>query len=255
MGIQLVIPMAGLGSRFANAGYKEIKPLIPIHGVPMISIVISNLANRQVDHLILVCQRKTMEETNLRKVIPFDGPVTLLGVDELTDGPAGTVQVAYPAIDGDQPLVIANSDQYVDADMTSFYSKLQDGSLDGNILAMEDTDPKWSYVSLDQSGLLSEIREKKVISNLATVGIYGYSKARFAFEAFKEMRARNDRTNGEYYVGPAYNYMVERGQRVGVENLGEVATIMHGLGIPQDLERFVGTDLSRRAADKARVRK
>lgn len=252
--VQIVIPMAGLGSRFANKGYTVPKPLIPIHGTPMIGVVAANLANAVADHLILVCKREVMETTDLpNSVSGFSGRVTVVAVDNLTEGPAATVEAARAVVDLNRPLVIANSDQYVDAPLDSFYEDITGGKLDGAVLCMRDDDPKWSYAQLDQNGFLLNIVEKKVVSPLATVGIYGYAKASYAFNSFASMRAAGDRTNNEYYVGPGYKYLVKDGLKISVHDLGAVSDVMFGLGIPEDLETFARLEVSKRASRAARV--
>lgn len=251
--VQLVIPMAGLGSRFANAGFKTLKPLIPIHGAPMISVVLANLMSPSISHVILVCQRETMESVDLRSLANVGGAqLTILCVDEITDGPAGTLEVARAALNMKEPLVVANSDQYIDSSMEDFYADLVKSKYDGEILAMRDNDPKWSFARTDDAGLLLEVKEKVVISDLATVGIYGFAAAGLAFEAIHMMREAGDRTNGEYYVGPCYNYLVEAGKRVFVRDLGAVSNVMHGLGIPEDLDLFLATPVSHLASQATR---
>lgn len=247
--IQLVIPMAGRGSRFASAGYKTLKPLIPIHGVPMISVVTANLMGPQIGHLVLICQRGTMEDVDLRAELSnVSCPITIIAVDEVTEGPASTVELAYPVLDRSKPLVIANSDQYVDAALDDFYSELLSGDLAGALLCMRDDDPKWSYASLNNDGYVSRIAEKEVISEYATVGIYGFARADLAWQAFDEMKTANDRTNGEFYVAPSYNYLVRAGHRISITDLGDVASVMFGLGIPEDLDHFLTTEVSKKAA-------
>ncbi len=251
--VQLVIPMAGLGSRFAKAGYKTLKPLIPIHGRPMISVVLANLMSPSISHVILVCQRETMESVDLRSLANVgDARLSILCVDALTDGPAGTLEVAKPALNMQEPLVVANSDQYIDASMEDFYADLFNNTFDGEILAMRDNDPKWSFARTDDEGLLLEVKEKVVISDLATVGIYGFTTAGLAFEAIQRMRKAGDRTNGEYYVGPCYNYLVDTGKKVFVRDLGPVSNVMHGLGIPEDLDLFLAKSVSQRASQAVR---
>jgi dTDP-glucose pyrophosphorylase len=112
---------------------------------------------------------------------------------------------------------------------------------------MEDSDKKWSYVRQSSEGLVEEVREKEVISNVATVGIYGFSSANVMLEAFQEMFSAKDCTLGEYYVAPAYNYIIKQGHPVSVVNLGPVGTVMHGLGIPVDFESFLEKRVSRQA--------
>lgn len=247
--IQLVVPMAGLGKRFVDANYTTLKPLIPIHGIPMIRLVIENLMSNRIGHVILIAQRETIEEIDLRKVVgQLDVPLTIVAVEGLTQGPADTILQARRVINNRYPMVIANSDQYIDAKLDDFYDALlQDGD-SGAILTMEDDDPKWSYVELDDFGHVKQVREKVVISNQATVGVYGFSSARLAWRAFDEMWLQNDRTNGEFYVAPAYNFLAKSGVPINLTNLGPVSSVMYGLGTPQDLELFNSLPISRAVA-------
>ncbi len=251
--IQLVLPMAGLGSRFAQAGYTVPKPLLDIHGVPMFELVIANLVTPAVGRLILIipsawglAERMQALEAALKI------EVIVVEVSDLTDGPAGSVERAEKYLNPDLPVVTANSDQYLDADLFGFYNSVSDPMNAGVILAMEDSDPKWSYARLDEEGRLVEVREKVVISNLATVGVYGFTSASIMFDAFRKMRDDGGSVNGEYYVAPAYNYLLsEEGGGVVVTNLGPVGRVMHGLGIPVDYENFLKSGLSVEAARKA----
>jgi NDP-sugar pyrophosphorylase family protein len=249
--IQLVIPMAGLGSRFSRAGYKVPKPLIEIHGIPMYQVVIGNLMHESVASLTIVCPREWGLSLEIFK---FDGThkvkVNIVEVDELTEGPASTVWLAKPYLNPDLPVVVANSDQYIDADLSEFYDGVSRAGSSSVILCMEDSDKKWSYVRQSSEGLVEEVREKQVISNLATVGVYGFSSASVMLEAFQEMFSANDSTLGEYYVAPAYNYLIKRRHAVSVVNLGPIGTVMHGLGIPVDFELFLKKPVSRKAVAK-----
>jgi NDP-sugar pyrophosphorylase family protein len=249
--IQLVIPMAGRGQRFSTAGYTELKPLIAIHGVPMISIVLANLYNELIGDVILIAQRETMETGLLQKLAKnYPIPVHVISVDEVTDGPADSVKRARPLISDQAPLVIANSDQYLDCDLTDFYSNLLHTNCSGSILTMQDSDPKWSYVKIDTDGRALEVREKQVISSNATVGIYGFKSAALAWNLFDRMWANDDRTNQEFYVAPSYNYVLPDENPVTVFDLGPVGSVMHGLGIPEDLESFLESTKSWSAVEK-----
>jgi NDP-sugar pyrophosphorylase family protein len=246
--IQLVIPMAGLGSRFSQAGYKVPKPLIPIHGIPMYQFVLNNLMHESVASLTIVCPRKWgLSREIVVNHSTHEVPVNIVEVDELTEGPASTVWLTKPYLNPDLPVVVANSDQYIDADLSGFYDRVSGPGSTNVILCMEDSDKKWSYVRQSSEGLVEEVREKQVISNLATVGIYGFSSANVMLEAFQEMFSAKDSTLGEYYVAPAYNYIIKQGHPVSVVNLGPVGTVMHGLGIPMDFESFLEKPVSRQA--------
>lgn len=249
--IQLVIPMAGLGSRFSQAGYPVPKPLIEIHGIPMYRVVVDNLIHESVASLIILCPKKWGLSNKIFELGSAYGvPVNVVEVEGLTEGPASTVWLAKPYLNPDLPVVVANSDQYIDADLSEFYDGVSGPSSACVILCMEDSDKKWSYVRQSSEGLVEEVREKQVISNLATVGVYGFSSAAVMLGAFQEMFSAKDSTLGEYYVAPAYNYIIKHGHPVSVVNLGPVGTVMHGLGIPVDFELFLKKPVSRQAVAK-----
>ena len=249
--IQLVIPMAGLGKRFTECGYTVPKPLINIHGLPMYRLVLADLLTDQISRVAIVAQRAW----NLSRSIDQLGEslgleIALIEIDYVTDGPADTVQLTEEWLHPGDPVVTANSDQYVDADIRPFYSVLTSGEVAGGLLLMEDSHPKWSYARLNEKGYVIEVREKSVISPFATVGIYGFATASIMLDAFAAMRARGDRVNGEFYVGPSYNYL-RTGFPIAATNLGPVSTVMHGLGTPEDFESFRASDISRHAVSKA----
>ena len=243
--------MAGLGRRFTEAGYSQPKPLLPIHGLPMFSVVLANLLTDQVGSVTLVAQEAWQLSDSVRRMrAALAQDVQLIEIDYVTGGPADTIELARPLLDPDLPVVTGNSDQYVDADLGAFYGLLDDPAIAGAILTMEDDHPKWSYAATDPSGDVTLVREKEVISPYATVGIYGFQSARLMFEGFDAMRAASDTVNGEYYVAPSYNRLIERGLRVTTANLGPISKVMHGLGVPSDYEGFTRSHAAVEAAAK-----
>lgn len=249
--INIVIPMAGLGSRFANAGYIDPKPLIPVHGVPMIQLVIENLRPKFHPHAFtFIVQQEHIEKFNLKELLcKWGGPNTqVIALNGLTEGAACTVLTAKNVINNDSALMIANCDQYVDVSIDTYLDQLDKNNLDGLIMTMTANDPKWSFVGLDDSGLATNVVEKEVISNEATVGIYNFRRGSDFVRAAEQMIAKDLRVNGEFYVAPAYNQLINEGQRIGVHNIGSDGAGMYGLGIPADLEKFLTLPLSRAAA-------
>ncbi len=251
--LQVVIPMAGLGTRFVDAGYTVPKPLLPVHGQPMFALVLANLLTDRVGSVTIVAQRAWDIGEEVRRIDRAQPcPVRIIEIDHVTGGPADTVELTRGVLDPDLPVVTGNSDQYVDADLSAFYEDLLRPGVAGTILTMLDDHPKWSYAATDEAGDVTLVREKEVISPHATVGIYGFRSAALMFEAFDAMRAARDTVNGEYYVAPAYNRLIERGRRVTSSSLGPVSDVMHGLGTPTDYEAFLLSPAAIRAADAAR---
>lgn len=236
--ITIVVPMAGRGSRFADAGYALPKPLIDVAGKPMITRVIDNLRCSRPHQFVFVVQREHLEIYALSRTLneATESPI-IVPIDGVTRGAAETVLAAEKHIPPG-PLVIANSDQWVDFDMDLFYESLCDA--DGVILTMSSTDPKWSYIRR-KNEVIVEVVEKKVVSNEATVGIYGYRKSSYFCEAATEMITRDDFSLGEFYVAPTYSYLARDGKIIKSMSIGSEADGMWGLGIPSDLEAFLNS--------------
>lgn len=251
--VNIVVPMAGHGSRFRTAGYDLPKPLLPIHGVPMIAVVVDNLKPACDHRFIFIClsehiRRYAVKEL-LKEVAPGCKIVELGGV---TQGAACTVLKAENLIDSDQPLMIANSDQYVDTDIDDYLEYADACGADGVIMTMAAQDPKWSYARLDQSGNVSEVVEKQVVSQDATVGIYNFRRGADFVLAANTMIASNLRVNNEFYVAPVYNQLIYHGRKIAVYSIGTAGQNMFGLGVPDDLESFLVQPVSRKAATSAR---
>lgn len=248
--LNIVIPMAGAGSRFAKAGYADPKPLIPVHGIPMIRLVINNLRPLREHRFIFICQRAHLNTYNLSELLKVWAPgCEIIEIDGLTEGAACTVLKASHLINTDDPLMIANSDQFVDIKIDDYLQKMDREELDGLIMTMTAHDPKWSFVGLDKNGLVNLVVEKEVISQEATVGIYNFLHGNDFVTAAQETIKQNLRVNGEFYVAPVYNLLVDKGKKIGVWNVGHEHAGMYGLGIPSDLQSFMQLQLSREVTE------
>jgi len=238
--LNIVIPMAGLGSRFAKAGYTDPKPLIPVGGVPMIRLVIENMRPAQPHRFIFICQQAHVQAYGLLgKLGGWGGEgAIVIGIDGVTEGAACTVLLAREHIDSGEPMMIVNSDQWCDVDIDDYLAAIEFDELDGLIMTMTAGDPKWSFVGIGRNGLVDRVVEKQVISDEATVGIYNFSRGADFVRAAEAMIAANERVNGEFYVAPVYNRLIAEGHRVGIHNIGAEAAGMYGLGIPADLDLF-----------------
>lgn len=244
--LTIAIPMAGRGQRFVDAGYALPKPLIPIHGQPMIRVVIANLrpARPHRFHFLVLAEHLGRHDLGARLAAWAPG-CAITPVAGVTEGAACTVLLARAAIDTAAPLMIANCDQYVDAPVDDFLADL-DGA-DGLIMTMTADDPKWSFVRRDAAGRVVEVVEKQVVSDEATVGIYAYRRGRDFVAAADAMIAAGLRVNGEFYVAPAYNAMIAGGATIRCHGIGTVGAGMHGIGTPQDLEAFCAGPVSLKA--------
>lgn len=235
--INIVIPMAGAGSRFAKAGYKKPKPFIDVLGKPMICHVLDNLNLPDAKFILLARKEHYENEPETVQWIKDNYRVEFILVDKLTEGAACTVLYAHRLINNDMPLLIANSDQIVDMNIDDYVNDSDVRHLDGSVLCFQDNDTKWSYARTDESGNITEIKEKVVISDHATVGIYYFAKGRNFVENAIDMFVENDRVNNEFYVAPVYNYAIAKGGKFGIYNIEKDQ--MHGTGTPEDLDKYI----------------
>lgn len=244
--LNIVIPMAGRGSRFRSEGYELPKPLIPVLGRPMVELVIENLRPRQPHRFIFICLEEHIKRYDVERRLHQWAPGSLvLSVSETTQGAACTVLLAKNAYNDSNPLMIANSDQWVDIDINDYLKKMDESRLDGLIMTMWANDPKWSFVRFDAEGEICEVVEKQIVSNEATVGIYNFCYGSDFVASAEAMIAKNLRVNNEFYVAPAYNEMISAGKKIGCYNIGREANGMYGLGIPSDLKLFETLSASR----------
>ncbi len=238
--LNIVIPMAGRGSRFKDEGFALPKPLIPVHGKPMIQLVVDNLRPRRDHRFIFICLREHLDGYGLAAHLAEWAPGSVvIPIDEVTQGAACTVLLAREYIDSNDSLLIANCDQWIDTDIDAFLDEADRPELDGLIMTMKADDPKWSFVKFGADGEISAVLEKQVVSDEATVGIYHFKKGGQFVAGADQMIGDERRVNGEFYVAPVYNELLSRGAKLGVFNIGSVGNGMYGLGVPADLHAFL----------------
>jgi HAD superfamily hydrolase (TIGR01509 family) len=232
--LNVLIPMAGAGSRFEKAGYTFPKPLIDVNGKPMIQLVVDNI---NIDaNYIFVVRSEHRSKYNLDTLLNLIAPnCKIVEVDSVTEGAACTTLLAKEFIDNDNPLLMANSDQFIEWDSNEFMYKMIEQKVDAGILSFESAHPKWSFAKLNEDGYVSQVAEKNPISNIATVGIYYWSKGSDYVKYAEQMIRKNIRVNNEFYVCPVFNEAILDGKKIKNFSIEK----MWGLGTPEDLTTFL----------------
>jgi HAD superfamily hydrolase (TIGR01509 family) len=232
--MNVLIPMAGAGSRFQQAGYTFPKPLIDVNGKPMIQMVVENL---NIDaNFVFVVQKEHREKYNLDTLLNLIAPnCKVVEVDGLTEGAACTALLAKEYIDSDAPLFFANSDQFVEWDSNEFFYKMNETDADGGIVTFKATHPKWSFAKIDDNGIVTEVAEKNPISDLATVGFYYWKHGSDFVKYAEQMITNNVRVNNEFYVCPVFNQAIEGGKIIRTFDVPK----MWGTGTPEDLKHYL----------------
>lgn len=241
MGINILIPMAGRGSRFLqeaqrNPEYAKPKPMINIGGHAMVEWALSSLPLIKDYQLIFLVLKEHVEkhkiDEDLRRI--FGGNIKIIIVDRVTEGAACTALLARELINNDTPLLVADSDDFIDGN-TLFRDIENNEKVDGIIPVFYANNPKWSFAKTDEQGYVTETAEKIQISRNANIGAYYFKRGRDFVWAAEEMIEENDRTNGEFYIAPVYNYMIRRGKLIKLSR----PRFVHGLGTPKDVEKFL----------------
>jgi len=237
--INIVIPMAGAGSRFVKDGYKTPKPFIDVSGKPMIVRVLENLSYPDARYILVIRKEHLEVEWKLVEEIKRSFNVIFISIDKLTEGTASTVLFTRKFINNETPLLIANSDQIIDIKITDYIDDCKSRKLDGSILTFidKDRDTKYSFARVSDNGLVTEVKEKVGISDFATVGLYYFSKGLDFVNSAIDMIIENDRVNGEFYTCPVYNYLIRDNGKIGIYNID--INQMHCLGTPNDLNSYL----------------
>jgi dTDP-glucose pyrophosphorylase len=234
--MNIVMPMAGRGSRFAEVGYSVPKPLIDVRGRPMYAWATDSLPLSLAKRLIFVCLAEHLEHRALADDIRerygrFD-PV-IISLDHVTEGQACTVLLAREYIDNADPLIIYNADTYCRTRLAETLPTLP-SSVDGLLSVFKAPGDKWSFARVDETGRVVETAEKRRISDWATTGLYHFTRGRDFVRAADTMIAENERERGEFYVAPVYNRLIADGADIRIDVADEVWV----LGTPEDLAHF-----------------
>ena len=232
--LNVLIPMAGAGSRFQQAGYTFPKPLIEVKGKPMIQVVVENLNIKA--NFIYVVQKEHRKKYNLDTLLNLITPnCKIVEVDGITEGAACTALLAKEYINSENPLFFANSDQFCEWDSNEFLYKMNETNADGGIVSFRATHPKWSFAKIDEQGLVTEVAEKNPISDIATVGYYYWKNGSDFVKYAEEMIDKDIRVNKEFYVCPVFNQAIADGKEIRTFDIPK----MWGLGTPEDLKEYL----------------
>jgi len=235
--MKLILPMAGNGQRFFDAGYDLPKPLIDIKGKPMFARVIENLWVNNAELTCIVRQDHVNDYEIDKRILEHYPDANIIIIPGTTEGAACTVRLATNVLGG-EPMIVANCDQLMRWDPKEFYEKIDTNLYPGGLIPVftpNHNEPKHSYCEIDKYGNLLQLKEKEIISDIATVGVYYFSDESKWIKAHEKQMDANDRTNNEFYLAPTYNYLEEN---VGIHRIDE----MIGMGTPEELNDFKNSE-------------
>ncbi len=234
--IQIVVPMGGEGRQFAERGYTFPKPLVEVAGQPLIEIVVKNLTPSTPHQFVFVCKREHVENYALGDVLGLIAPgCQIVTMGQPTAGALCSVLLGMEHLQHDGELLVANADQWIDAPIDGFLDAARSSRWDGAMVTFPNTHPRWSYARTED-GLVVAVAEKQPISRNATAGLYYFRHAIDFVRGAERRLLKNATFSGEYYVAPVYNELILTGKKIGIFPIE--ASQMHGLGTPEEVERF-----------------
>jgi NDP-sugar pyrophosphorylase family protein len=237
--MNILVLMAGKGSRFAADGFQIPKPLIKItEEKTIIEVAMSNINISKEDNLIFMCHSDHKQYDLEKTLLSIHENAKIIYVDSYTRGAACTALIASEYIDTDDELLIMNSDQFIEWNMDHFRQFVHQENADSAIITfIADGSNKWSYVLVDNDGYITTVKEKSPISNIATVGIYYFKRGNDFVSSVNKMIDANDTVNDEFYLAPCYNYLYQDGKSI----INYIIPRMYSIGTPEDLYKFKNT--------------
>jgi len=234
--LNILIPMAGLGSRFQKTHPNEFKPFIDVNGKPMIERVIEN--NNQLKNTrFIFITRKELPIHNLQSICKrLNVNFEIISIDYLTEGSACTCLLSQHLIDNETPLVITNCDQITeDLNINTIIKYSNRNNSDGILGVFNSVSNKNSYVKLNDNFEIVDVKEKVVISNIATNGFHFWKHGSLFVDSAKIMIENNERYNNEFYVAPTYNYLIKNNKKIHPYYFN----LHFPIGTPEDLNKYI----------------
>ena len=251
---RILIPMAGAGQRFADAGYTVHKPAIMTvdrttgQEKPMVVCATKDLPGVAADGSNVIYVDRNFHQTDgvedaIRAWYPQASFIT---VDHLTEGQACTCMLAEPYLDPEQPLLIAGCDNGMDIDRDAFDALTKECDCivftyrhNEAVLANPNV---YGWMIADADGNITGTSIKKAISDRpmedpAVVATFWFRRAAVFIEATKKMIAENDRINGEFYVDQTVKHVLDLGYRAKIFDIDRHV----GWGTPADYEGYQKT--------------
>lgn len=238
MKTQILIPFAGIGKRFEKSHPDTPKPFIDVCGKPMLERVIENLNSNEVE-FIFVSQVKNLNDNRFKKIIK-NIKHKLVEAPDFTDGPACSCLLAEKILEKEKPLIITNCDQIIlDFNLENLLKFSKKNMANGIVGVFHSNSSKNSYIKIDKDFKVSEIKEKIVISNIATNGLHFWENAELFLFSAKKMIENKEKYNNEFYVAPSYNNLIECGYKI----LPYYYNLHYPIGTPEDLKKFTESNL------------
>ena len=234
--INVVIPMAGAGSRFSVAGYDKPKPFIEFDNKMMIEHVLASFGLMEVNFILVLQEKFLTEQKEQLEKLKNNYKLEFVTVPKLTMGAAITALAAHKKINPNYDIVFADSDNIFDKnDIFDFIQNVRKNDLDGALLTINSDRPCYSYANVDEDGFLIETREKEVISNHAITGVYYFKNLEQFKDSTIDLIVESDLSKGEFYMSNVYNHLRKVTNKIGVFDIKHFDCV----GTPEQLKEYI----------------
>lgn len=237
--LHVIMPMAGAGSRFVNAGWSTPKPLIELDGQPLFKWAIDSV---KIDNVPMkysfVVRQEHIDNYNIDTTIKSYFPeANVFAVEQTTRGAVETCLIAEPVIDDNDAVIV------IDCDL-KFKSKqfeqviidaLKFDNIGGALVSFNSNSPKYSYAEIDSDGYVIRTTEKEVISNNALCGAYFFSNGKSFKTIAHQILVEAEFNKPEYYVSLLYNYLLSAGKKIQMTSLDDY----NSYGTPDEIKKYM----------------
>jgi RpiB/LacA/LacB family sugar-phosphate isomerase len=237
--VNVLVPLAGKGQRFVDKGYNIPKSLILAGNKHIIDWSMGSLKLENCN-LIFVVRNEHITNYSIDEILKtkYGNDITVVSTPENTRGSVESCLYAREYINNDLPLLVYCIDIYFEE---YFDPSIVDENLDALVLTFKSNSPNYSYCELDKNNMVTRVAEKLVISNNANVGAYYFKEGKDFVECSDEMMERNETVNGEFYIAPVYNIMIEKQKKIGIHEVEK----MYVMGTPEELDFYVKVVLNK----------
>lgn len=236
--LNIIIPMAGAGSRFKAQGYTLPKPFIDVNGKMMIERVLDGVYYPNAHYTLIIQKQFEVENKEQLEKLSSEYHVAFISVEKLTQGASCTALAAHEIINNNLPVIFADSDNIFDNQaFQNFVNDCLERKLDGSLLTFNTDKDCFSFAETDANGFVVKTREKEVISHHAICGVYMFTRGSDFVKNTIEMMIYGDRAKNEYYMSNVYNYTVKNGSKIGVFDIEK--RDWNCVGTPEQLEEYL----------------
>ena len=214
--MNILIPLAGKGTRFRKENFKNPKPLIIINNKTMIERVIRSI--KIYGNYFFVIQKMDNKNNRLMNIIEdtckeLNYPCKIKEIDYYTDGATETCLFMENEINKNEKLIILNCDQIMNWEPKYFLNFIVNNDYDGIVITKKINDKNYSYILLEDN-IGKKLAEKELISNDGLLGIHYWKKASDFYESAKNQIKNSIKSKNEYYLSLSYNYLIEKGKKI-----------------------------------------